>query len=175
MKKAQYFARPRRIGACLLLALMAALTASCGKRAEREPVFPVTGKLVDGGKPAEKAMLVLYPVNSSASHGLRPVGKVAADGSFRLSTYKANDGVPAGQYAVTVVWPTVPKNAPPDLDEGPDRLEGHCNNPKTSPWHVHVEGQAIDMGTLDLQSWPQASSPERKAPAHQRLPTSLPE
>jgi hypothetical protein len=128
----------------------------------------VTGKLVDGSQPADKAMLFFHPLVNSGSATLLPVGKVAADGSFQVSTFVANDGAPAGEYAVTAIWPKIPMGAPADEVEGPDQLEGRCSNPKTSPWHFRVEKKTNDLGTLDLQSWPKTKSAETKTPAKQK-------
>lgn len=170
MKKIECLSKRGRIIHCLLLALAAVLPASCSKKAERNPVFPVTGKLMDGDKPLGRALIIFHPVNSSGSGTLLPVGKVAADGSFQVSTYMANDGAPTGEYAVTVIWPKIPKDAPADWDEGPDQLEGRCNNPKTSPWHFRVENKANNLGTLDLQSWPKPSTPDPKTSAKRKPP-----
>jgi hypothetical protein len=148
----------------LLLAAAALLPASCGKKPDRKPVFQVSGKLVDGDKPAYRAVVLFHPADGAGRGKLQPAAKVAADGSFHVSTYLANDGAPPGEYAVTVIWPKVPADAPADWDEGPDQLEGRCSNLKTSPWRVRVEEKSVDMGTLDLQAWPKPSPPEKKTP-----------
>jgi hypothetical protein len=153
-----------------LLATAAVLPASCSRRTDRQPVFAVTGKLMDGDKPAEKAVMFFHPLNDPGAAVLRPVGRVAADGSFRVSTYMANDGAPAGDYAVTVVWPKIPEGASADETEGPDQLEGRCSNPKTSPWHVRVAETANNVGTFDLQRWPRATTWETKAPGKRKAP-----
>jgi hypothetical protein len=170
VKKIQCLTKRGRVILCLLLAMAAILPASCGRRTDRKPLFPVTGKLVDGDKPAEKAVMFFQPLDGSGSGRLLPVGKVAADGSFRVSTYMADDGAPVGEYAVTVVWPKIPKGAPADEVEGPDQLKGRCSNPKVSPWHFRVEEKANNLGTLDLQSWPAATTPETQAPGEQKAP-----
>ena len=51
--------------------------------------------------PAPGAYVVFQSV---ASPSVRADGLVEADGSLRLSTYTAYDGVPAGEYNVSVVW-----------------------------------------------------------------------
>src|SRR5262249_46886055 len=50
----------------------------------------------------------------------RPVGRVGADGRFRLSTYLTGDGAPAGDYTVLVVWPgpAAPAGGPPPRGAG---------------------------------------------------------
>jgi hypothetical protein len=157
--------KARRAMLGVLLALTATLAASCGRKSDHTPVFPVTGRLLLEGKPAEKAMVFFCPLDNHDSHAPKPVGTVASDGSFTLSTFLANDGAPAGEFAVTVVWPVAK-----DPENGPDRLKGHCGNPAKSPWHVRVEPKTNDVGTLDLQAWPGATpakeqSPAAKAPA----------
>jgi hypothetical protein len=160
VKKIKCLAKRGRTILALLLALAVVLPASCSKKPERKPLFAVTGKLVDGDKPAARAV-VFFRARGAAGPGvLLPVGKVAADGVFHASTYLANDGAPAGEYVLTAIWPKIPKDAPADWDEGPDQLAGRCSDPKTSPWHIRVEEKANDLGTLDLAKWPKTSKPD---------------
>jgi len=72
--------------------------------ATRKPTRPVRGQLFFEGVPAAGAYVVFQQIESKAKRPLRAEGRVEADGSFTLSTYRANDGVPEGDYAVTVVW-----------------------------------------------------------------------
>jgi hypothetical protein len=169
VKTIQCVARPRAT-AWLLLALVTVLLASCGKTNNRQPVYPVTGHLMSDGKPASRAVVFFCRLDSHDSHALQPVAKVAADGSFQASTYTANDGAPVGEYALTVIWPDIPQNAPADWDEGPDQLKGRCRDPKNSPWHVRIADQAFDAGTLDLKAWPELTAPEHKPSATPNAP-----
>lgn len=159
-----------RLG-CLLLTAVAVLPMSCSKNDGRQPVFAVTGKLVDGTKPAAKAVVLLHPTGPQAPGALRPAARVLADGTFKVSTYLSGDGAPTGTYDLAVVWPNVPKNAPADWDEGPDLLVGRCANPKHSPWHVRVDDKPTDLGVLDLATWKsnpttrKASSGKNPSPA----------
>ena len=173
MKTTLCSTNPQRVIPWLLLALTALLPAACNKTSDRIPVFPVSGKLVDGAVPAVKATLFFYPTEESPADRLRPVGKVGDDGTFHVSTYVANDGAPAGEYLVTAIWPKLPKGAPPDLDEGPDRLKGRCSNPKKSIWRVRVEAKNNDVGTLDLKKWPGASSSSGAPAPGPKEPKSL--
>ena len=52
---------------------------------------------------------------------------VDADGSYRPSTYTEHDGVPAGRYAVTVIWPKVAMKLGEEV-VGPDQLDGKYSN-----------------------------------------------
>src|SRR5207247_2345601 len=69
--------------------------------ANRRPTQPVYGLVTFEGVPAPGAYVVFQSVTSSS---LRADGLVESDGRLRLSTYTAYDGVPAGDYQVTVVW-----------------------------------------------------------------------
>lgn len=98
------FPSARRIGAAF--ALFAALVCcSCGKGPQRLPVFPVKGRVMLGTRPAAGAMVVFHPVSGLAADAkLRPVAAVQDDGTFEAHTYDYKDGLPAGEYAVTVHW-----------------------------------------------------------------------
>jgi hypothetical protein len=106
--------------ACCLL-----LSAGCG---ESEPLYPVTGKVLLDGKPAAHATVVFHPVAAKPG-AVRPRAKVEPDGSFKLTTYEANDGAPAGEYRVTVeLWLSSGRG-----DEGPtSRLPAKFANPESS-------------------------------------------
>jgi predicted phosphodiesterase len=69
--------------------------------ANRRPTHPVRGQVYFEGLPVPGAYVVLQSVLSPS---VRADGLVEADGSLRLSTYTAYDGVPAGEYNVSVAW-----------------------------------------------------------------------
>ncbi len=126
----------QRLGVVLLVVAVA-WGFGCGNKG-RVPVYPVSGKVLTADKkPAVGAMVTLHPVSATADNGLRPVGRVDADGFFQLTTYMENDGAPAGEYVATVVWPT-PKKTPLE-PEGPDRLGGKYARPETSPFKLKIE------------------------------------
>jgi len=107
--------------------------AGCGGPADdRKPVFPVRGKITVAGKSADRAQVVFHPVADTGPNTPRPTGTVGPDGTFTLSTYTEGDGAPAGEYAVTVVWPESSSAIGGDADTGGDRLGGRYANPKTS-------------------------------------------
>jgi hypothetical protein len=68
-------------------------------------VYPVRGKVTLGTRPAAGAMVVFHPLAGPAADAkLRPVAAVQDDGTFEAHTYDYKDGLPAGEYAVTVHW-----------------------------------------------------------------------
>ncbi|MBI2807568.1 MAG: hypothetical protein HYX68_21515 [Planctomycetes bacterium] len=68
-----------------------------------------------------------------------PQATVDGDGSFRLSTFRQQDGAPPGRYAVTVHWPSDTMKDEDGTPAGPDRLQGRYVNPKTTPLHAEIK------------------------------------
>jgi hypothetical protein len=69
---------------------------------------------------------------------MRPHGIVEPEGIFQLKTYRDGDGAPAGDYRVTIEWPSETPRSRSDPGDagstptGPDRLRGRYANPETS-------------------------------------------
>jgi hypothetical protein len=84
-----------------LFAAIAFLQTGCG--ANPNKVLPVEVKLTVEGMAPVGATVVLQPVDSQSFEKPKPVGKVGKDGAVRFSTFKQDDGAPAGEYIVTVV------------------------------------------------------------------------
>lgn len=122
----------RRAGLSAIV-LVAAGLAGCDDRpsaAGRRPVYPVEGRLLIEGVPAANAQVAFHPAGDADPTAPRPTGHTGPDGTFRLTTYTANDGAPAGEYVVTVVWPN--DAIPVDECASPvthDRLNGHYADP----------------------------------------------
>src|SRR5262245_61668020 len=95
---------PVGTSAWLLFAL--ACTGCGAKEPQRLTVYPVSGKLTVNGRPAEKAEVTLRPLtdlNEPTKRSVLPFARVEADGAFKIGTYLADDGAPAGEYAVTAI------------------------------------------------------------------------
>jgi hypothetical protein len=67
----------------------------------QRPTHQIVGKVTFDGKPVPGAYIVFRGVGKERRLP-RADGYVEADGTYRLSTYTAFDGVPAGDYAITV-------------------------------------------------------------------------
>lgn len=88
--------------------LCCGLVTGCGGTAEQleRSVVPVTGRVLFRGEPIEDADVVLHPV-TPPDDGLQvfsPRAKTGADGTFKISTYRADDGAPPGRYMVSFSW-----------------------------------------------------------------------
>ncbi|MGA2619741.1 MAG: hypothetical protein ABSF26_19185 [Thermoguttaceae bacterium] len=143
------------LGVCLML-------SGCGsKPADRPAVHPVGGKLLVAGRPAANAEVVLYPIQGQGLSAVRPHATVEADGSYHLTTFATRDGAPAGNFAVTVVWPGPPGKNQGEDESGPDRLGRAYADPKKPPASVHIETETSELATIDLK--PAEEKPNRAA------------
>ncbi len=135
-----------------VLALSLFVAWGCGGSADnRKPVFPVKGKVTVAGKPAIKAQVVFHPLAGADPNTPQPTGQVGPDGTFTLSTYTAGDGAPAGECAVTVVWPESASAIGGDADTGGDRLGGRYANPKSSGLKAKVADGQNDLPPFALK------------------------
>jgi hypothetical protein len=123
------------------LLLAAGLGLSCANDGRR-PVFPVRGQVLYEDKPTPGALVIFHPLNDPDPRAPRPVARVGADGRFAPTTYRAEDGAPAGEYAVTVAWvkEVDNQNAPREEQREPrNLLPDRYGKPETSGLHVHIQ------------------------------------
>lgn len=111
---------------------------------ERLECLPVRGRVYFNGQPAAGANIVFHRVDPR-NNRLRRAGDalVDAEGGFLLSTYTANDGAPAGEYKVTVVWYDRPN--PAERGTGPNKLPARYASPETSGLAAEVKVGSNDF------------------------------
>lgn len=101
---------PVRIPSAVLLLAIAAVCWSafgCG----RGGVVPVTGRVtLVGGAPVAGATVVFENREKRQSAS----GRTDADGRFRLTTFKVNDGAPPGTYRISVAPPSAADSSQPE-------------------------------------------------------------
>lgn len=140
-------------------------SASCGPPTiQREPVFPVQGRIIVSGKPADGAVVCFHPLNDAKGNAMRSHAQVAADGTFSLTTYVKEDGAREGAYAVTVYWADTAKTARSEEEESsdlpPDRLKGRFANPQVSKLRATIGPKPTVFEPVDLESNDVKSSAE---------------
>ena len=135
-----------------VLAAMAVVAAGCGQDSPQLPTYPVTGSVLVGGRPADRADVVFRRVDAAEAGQPVSVGRTTSDGSFRLSTFAADDGAPAGKYAVTVVWPVYEENALGEEVRGADRLKGRFGDARKPELHVDIEARDNRLPPFDLDA-----------------------
>jgi hypothetical protein len=136
----------------VLLAALGFLATGCSEEtdARRKPTFPVKGKVLVNGQPAEEARVMLVPPGGRDSDQFtpNPYGRVKEDGTFELNTYTAGDGAPAGVYKATIEWrKSDPKGS---RTRGPDLLAKKYSNPATSRFEVHVSEGVNELPPFEL-------------------------
>jgi serine/threonine-protein phosphatase CPPED1 len=116
----------------------------------RRFAHPARGRVTFEGQPVPGAyvQLQIHPTPKDYYQRVYADAFAAADGTFVLSTYEANDGVPEGEYAVTVVW------RKPFYDEagkpGPNLLPEKYAKPATTPLKAVIKAGVNEL-VFELQ------------------------
>src|SRR5262245_5308068 len=137
--------RARWRAALLVLLLEAAFLLPIGcRRQSQDEIFAVEGMLTVNGVPAANASLAFHPLDPGIS-AYCPVGRTNSHGRFRLTTHSDFDGAPAGDYAVTIVWPDESSLVDECDCSDPlqhDRLKGLYANADQSEFRATVDRSA---------------------------------
>jgi hypothetical protein len=115
----------------------------------RRPTHPVSFRVTLDGKPVAQAYVVFQAVQTKEPGAPRADGFPAADGTAALSTYTANDGVPTGEYSVTIEWrrPLYDEAGKP----GPNYLPERYARRTTTPLRVDIK-PGTNTVNVDLKS-----------------------
>jgi len=98
----------------MAIAALGSIAAGCGGP-EYPPTYPVTGVLTMDGQPIEGAQVVFH----SDTTPRLPSGTTDADGKFRLTMVRPDDGAMEGEYSVTVYKP----GGIPPAEPSPEALD----------------------------------------------------
>ncbi|MFO0788598.1 MAG: hypothetical protein U0805_04015 [Pirellulales bacterium] len=131
--------------------LVLAMTG-CGKETDELRVYPVTGKILVSGKPAEGVSVSFY-ADAAPPAGKKvpvPTGVSDANGDFQLTSYVRGDGAPAGTYKVSAVWDEKRPANVSGVFEPKDRLRGRYSSPQTSKLTAKVDEQATELPPFQL-------------------------
>ena len=124
--------------------------AGCGKSSPWETTYKASGKVIFKGQPISGAQLIFYPKDPSAPKTIRPTATTDDAGTFTISTHHKEDGAPAGDYRVAVVWhPLV--NSPAGPSRGPNKLPARYAQPDTSNLEVHVDPSNNTLSPLEVK------------------------
>jgi hypothetical protein len=135
--------------------VICAFASGCGEKSDRIEVYPAHGKVVVNGQPVDGARVVYYPIIAEVD-GMRtptPAATTDAAGEYHLESYDPEDGAPAGEYSVTVVWPEPP---PPNAEalgvyDQKDRLRDRYSDPAKSGLTATVPDGGGELPLLDLK------------------------
>jgi BON domain len=137
--------------ATTIVLIVGFLLAGCGQSGPpRVATHPTKGSVTYQGQPAAGAFLALHPKGEPKSEAPTPTAIVQADGTFAVSTYDSGDGVPAGDYVVTIQWRKAVKSGN-DYLPGPNLLPTRYGQPETSNLVVHVAAGQNDLPPIVLK------------------------
>lgn len=151
-----------------LLVSWSAFVVGCNRAPKefRFAVYPASGMVTYQGKPLGGAIVRFHAKDPSkvtvpeGQEGLAVLltTETNPDGSFSMSTYLADDGVPAGDYTVTVAVGSAeevsvedsdgPASRVPKKQTGPDR---RYRDPASSPLTASVKADQDNKFTFDLE------------------------
>lgn len=130
-----------------LIAGLSVALSGCG--AQQDELIPVSGKVLLGGKPLHRGVLVLSPDTAKGNTTLHePRGELDAQGNYTLNT-SGREGAPAGWYKVAVIAtkeePRKGPGPPPEWLAPPRYVD-----PATSHLAIEVK-KGAPPGSYDLQ------------------------
>jgi hypothetical protein len=128
--------------ACVLTGSLALLVASCSDSGPT--LYPVSGKVLYNGQPADGAIVVLHPADPKAP---MPSGTAGADGSFTLRTHPHGEGAPAGDYSVVITW--FPPNSR-EVENPKNKLPARYAEPAQSGLKATVKAGPTELEPFKL-------------------------
>jgi hypothetical protein len=136
-----------------VLCLLLPLAAGCGKKTSVD-VYPTTGVVTVDGKPVADAEITLYAVDESLRGVGKPLptGKTDAEGKFSLTSFVPNDGAPAGEFKVAILWMETKPSGSAEPATQIDRLKGRYEDPQASGLTATVKAEDTELPTFELTS-----------------------
>jgi len=139
-----------RLREAAVLMAFAVTFAGCG-RAGRPKTVPVSGKVLVNGKAVEGVSLSFHTVGATPENSIPSIARSRADGTFAVSSFLPNDGMPPGEYVVTVAWPErYEKIGEQEFPVG-DRLNGAYAMKEKTPLRVTIREGDTQLDPFDLK------------------------
>ena len=136
-----------RLIGCLATLL---LLAGCGTSSDRIETHPARGQVLWEGKPLAGALVVLHPQTTSSPAPLPGRAETDAQGNFILGTYDSEDGVPAGDYVITVHWHQLAQDGG-SFEPGPDVVPAKYSDPIQTELKFSVAAGENQIPPLNLR------------------------
>ena len=136
---------------CLLF--MTSVWTACQKTTSGVTTFPVSGEAFYHEQPATGAKVLLFPDSQQSRAKRTPIPQAVVDehGAFRIGCFGRDDGAPAGEYRVAIVWRDQASPDTPHLEMPPDKLKGRYRDPRTSGLTATVVEGENELPPFQLQ------------------------
>jgi len=127
------------------------LLTGCGRSGPpRIATHRAAGSVTYQGQPVPGAFVALHPKDQRLTSAPTPTATVQPDGTFTLTTYEAGDGVPDGDYVVTLQWRKTVKSGR-DYALGPNLLPAKYARPDTSDIVVRIAAGQTEIPPIALK------------------------
>ena len=134
-----------------VFSLAAVLALACGSCANKNNIYPVSGKVTYKGSPASGATVFFHRQRGDTMNDHMIMGIVQEDGSFELVCGSLGKGAPPGEYDVLIEWKRVSGQSKGRPQHGPDKLKGRYADPKRPLLHAIVEAKATNLPPVELK------------------------
>lgn len=125
------------LGIC---SLAISLSLGCSRAPEPPLMVSVTGKVQANGEPVTAGAIYFHPDETNSFQADKPSSLLQLDGSFSVKTYPFGDGVPPGEYKVTLS---------PELAS---RLKkAKYGNPSQTPWTIEVTYEGVKDHVFEVK------------------------
>jgi hypothetical protein len=131
-----------------LTAALALVGISC---ANKDNIYPVSGKVMNNGSPASGATVFFCRQGGDTINDHMIMGIVQEDGSFEVTCGSLGKGAPPGQYDVMIEWKPVSGQRNGGPQRGPDKFRGRYADPKNPLLHATVEGKTNELPPFMLE------------------------
>lgn len=116
------------------LALVGLIGCGSSKTDDATFLIKTNGQLVSGNKPAAGAVLLFHMVGEGSGR-IPPRARVGPDGRFTVMSAGGDDGLPAGEYIVTVEWRS---GSGDNGNDGRNLVAERYTNTTTSPLKASI-------------------------------------
>lgn len=133
--------------------ILAVLLAGCG---DGKVLVIVKGKVLAKGQPAAGATVLFHPTTGDPT-AQTASGVAGDDGTFAVST-GLDQGVPPGNYIVTLTWPDPSVKPTPQemmmgmIEPGPDLLKGKYADKSTSTLKAEITGSTTELPPFEVEA-----------------------
>lgn len=104
-----------------LVAVATVIAAGCGGKAP--PIYPITGKVMLGGKPHNRLLMYFRPADGKVTEFTIAVGETDKDGNLQVRS-SSGEGLAAGEYKVTFSAPVSKAGESFGASDKPDEQKG---------------------------------------------------
>lgn len=135
-----------------LLCLLSTLPL-CGCGGQKYGMVPAVGHITYKGQPLKFGSVAFHPIKTvqqGVPHRMG-LGFIKTDGSYSLSTFKKDDGVMPGEYAVIVICREKPKASDPEDYSPPSIIPERYARSETTPLKITVPDGKAGPLTFDFK------------------------